>query len=72
MKYYLISWTATGADGESFSGNANFQSEDGYPADEVVIETLKSQNPKFDAYEFSLQDKLEFNTQEELDNYGLS
>jgi len=72
MKYYLISWTAETEDGESFSGNATMQLKEENPSDEFIIDSLKSANAKLKDLRISLQDKLGFDTQEELDHYGNS
>lgn len=70
MKYYLVTWTAENPDGENFSGNASMQWDGVYPSDEDIIENIKFENPKLENFRMTIQDKLEFNSQEELDNYG--
>lgn len=70
MKYCLISWTADFPDGQSYSGNATMTSEDGLPPKETIIEIIKSENPKLKDCKITLQDQLEFSSQEELDSYG--
>lgn len=70
MKYCLISWTAEFPDGQSYSGNATMTSDEGLPPNETIIEIIKRENPKLKDCDITLQDKLEFNSQEELDSYG--
>lgn len=70
MKYCLISWTAEFPDGQSYSGNATMTSDVGLPQDEAIIEIIKRENPKLKDCTITLQDKLEFNSQGELDSYG--
>lgn len=70
MKYCLISWTATYPDGRSLSGNATMTSKEGLPSQDALIEIIKTKNPKFKDCDITLQDQLEFNSQEELDSYG--
>jgi len=70
MKYCLISWTAEFPDGQSYSGNATMTSKDGLPPKQTIIEIIKRENPKLKDCKITLQDKLEFNSQEELDSYG--
>jgi|GEM_PF-1313901 len=70
MKYCLISWTADFPDGQSYSGNATMTSEDGLPPKQTIIEIIKRENPKLKDCKITLQDQLEFNSQEELDSYG--
>lgn len=70
MKHCLIAWTAEFADGQSYSGNATMTSDKGLPQDETIIEIIKSNNPKLKDSTITLQDKLEFDSQQELDSYG--
>jgi len=70
MKYCLISWTAEFPDGQSYSGNATMTSENGLPPEQTIVEIIKRENPKLKDCEITLQDQLEFNSQEELDSYG--
>lgn len=70
MKYCLISWTAEFPDGQSYSGNATMTSDAGLPQDEALVEIIKRENPKLKDCTITLQDKLEFNSQGELDRYG--
>lgn len=70
MKYNLVTWTAYSSDGENFSGNANLEWEGDSPSDEAIIEKLKSKNAKLENCRITLQDRLEFDSREELDNYG--
>lgn len=70
MKYCLISWTADFPDGQSYSGNATMTSENGLPPKQTIIEIIKKENPKLKDCKITLQDQLEFNSQEELDSYG--
>lgn len=70
MKYCLVSWTAEFPDGRSFSGNASMTFEDGLPPSDATIEIIKKANPNLKDCKITLQDELEFNSQEELDSYG--
>ncbi|WP_207429780.1 hypothetical protein [Pedobacter sp. SYSU D00535] len=70
MKYYLVTWTAENQEGENFSGNASMQWDGDMPSDEDIIENLKVGQPKLKDYHITLQDKLGFNSQQELDKYG--
>jgi len=72
MKYYLVTWTAEDPDGENFSGNASMQWEDMNPSDEDIIENIKAKDPKLKDLRITIQDKLGFDSQEELDKYGNS
>jgi hypothetical protein len=70
MRYYLVTWTAENQDGENFSGNASMEWDGDYPSDEVIIDNIKYKDEKLGNYQITLQDKLQFNSQEDLDNYG--
>lgn len=70
MKYCLVSWTANYPDGRSFSGNATMTFEQGLPPTEAIVKIIKTNNPNLKSCEITLQDKLEFDSQRELDTYG--
>ncbi len=70
MKYYLISWTAEDRDGQTFSGNATMEWNIENPDDQLIINNLKAKEPKLAAYTLTLQDKLCFNSREELERYS--
>lgn len=72
MKYTLVTWTAENPDGENFSGNATLEWEGESPKNEEIIANIQSSNPKLKGLKLSLQDKLDFNSREELDDYSLS
>lgn len=70
MKYNLVTWTAESQKGENFSGNASLQWEGDVPSEEVIIENLKASDPRLKDCHVTLQDKLEFDTKEEMEQYG--
>jgi hypothetical protein len=72
MKYYLIAWTAKNPDGEDFSGNASMEWDGGFPSDDTIIHNLQEANEKLKKLSITLQDKLEFDSREELERYGSS
>ena len=72
MKYYLVTWTAEDKNLENFSGNASMEWDGEYPSDEDIIENIKSKDPKLKDLRITLQDKLEFDSQDDLDHYGRS
>ncbi|WP_374164787.1 hypothetical protein [Arcticibacter sp. MXS-1] len=70
MKYYLVTWTAENDEKENFSGNASMQWEGQDPTDEEIIENIQAENESLKGSTITLQDKLAFDSQEDLDNYG--
>ena len=72
MKYYLVTWTAEDKNLDNFSGNATLEWEGEYPSDEDIIENIKLSDPKLKDFKITLQDKLEFDSQADLDRYGKS
>lgn len=70
MQYCLVSWTAESPDGRSFSGNATMTLENGLPPSKAIIELLKEKNANLKNCKITLQDELEFDSQEELDSYS--